>query len=272
MSRSRILAVVEFVAPDDDRLEGQRAFAQAGDHRLAAGLDALGDGDFALARQQLDRAHLAQVHAHRIVGALDRLGAAGGDRGGARRLDEFAAARPPLRRRRLGGFLLRLLGVLAVDDVDAHLAEHRVHVFDLIGGDLLRRQHRVQLVLGDPAALLGDLDHPLDGGVGQIEQRAVGGFHDRPLRLRPSARRSSPFRRLHRIRARAARPPPGVGRVRSNSNARGGIERRFAVDRRPNPASNPSGGSDRACPLSGRPPRQTPRSPPRRSPNRPNSP
>ena len=68
------LAVVEFVAPDDDGLEGQRAFARPGDHRLAAGLDALGNGDFAFARQKLDRAHLAQIHAHRIVGTFGRLG------------------------------------------------------------------------------------------------------------------------------------------------------------------------------------------------------
>ena len=68
------LAFVQLVAPDDDGLEGERAFAQPGDHRLAAGLDALGDGDLALARQKLDGAHLAQIHAHRIVGALGRLG------------------------------------------------------------------------------------------------------------------------------------------------------------------------------------------------------
>ncbi len=72
------LALVQFVAPDDDGLEGERALAQAGDHRLAAGLDALGDGDLALARQQLDRAHLAQIHAHGIVGALGGLLLLGG--------------------------------------------------------------------------------------------------------------------------------------------------------------------------------------------------
>src|SRR6202163_1119833 len=43
-------SLVELVAPDDDGLERQRAFAQPCDHRLAAGLDALGNGDFALAR------------------------------------------------------------------------------------------------------------------------------------------------------------------------------------------------------------------------------
>jgi hypothetical protein len=35
----------------------------------------------------------------------------------------------------------------------------------------------------DPAALLGDLDHALDGGVGKIEQRAVRGLHDSGLAL-----------------------------------------------------------------------------------------
>src|SRR5262249_53963507 len=35
------LALVELVAPNDDGLEGERAFAQPGDHRLAAGLERL---------------------------------------------------------------------------------------------------------------------------------------------------------------------------------------------------------------------------------------
>src|ERR1700689_3690762 len=62
------LSLVQFIAPDDDGLERQRAFAQARDHRLAAGLDALGNGDLAFARQQLDGAHLAQINADGIVG------------------------------------------------------------------------------------------------------------------------------------------------------------------------------------------------------------
>src|SRR5262249_16065432 len=71
------LAVVELVAPDDDGLEGQRALAEARDHRLAAGLDALRNRDFALAGQKFDRSHLAQIHAHGIIGALTGLGLLG---------------------------------------------------------------------------------------------------------------------------------------------------------------------------------------------------
>jgi hypothetical protein len=47
---------------------------------LEAFLDALGDADLALAGQQLDRAHLAHVHAHRVGGAAE-LGCRRGQRG-----------------------------------------------------------------------------------------------------------------------------------------------------------------------------------------------
>src|SRR6185312_12725929 len=65
------LAGDQLVAPGDERTVGGRALADAADHHVAAGLDALRDGDFALARQQLHAAHLAQIHAHGIVGAAD---------------------------------------------------------------------------------------------------------------------------------------------------------------------------------------------------------
>ena len=71
---------VQGVGPADDGVEGDRAFAQAPDHDVAAGLDPLGDGDLALAAEELDRAHFAQVHADRVVGAVGRflLGRRGG--------------------------------------------------------------------------------------------------------------------------------------------------------------------------------------------------
>jgi len=45
------LAFVQLVAPDGQGLKRQRALTQRADHQLATGLDALGDRDFAFARQ-----------------------------------------------------------------------------------------------------------------------------------------------------------------------------------------------------------------------------
>src|SRR5262249_54602260 len=53
-------ALVELVAPNNDGLKGERAFAQPGDHRFATSLDTLRDGNLAFAREQLHRAHFAQ--------------------------------------------------------------------------------------------------------------------------------------------------------------------------------------------------------------------
>ena len=93
-------------------------------------------------------------------------------------LDQFAALGFLFLGLAAAFFFLFGLGFLGLDDVDAHLVHHRQHVFDLLGGDLLRRHHGVELLIGDVAALLRLLDHLLDGGVGQIEQwqRGVGGL------------------------------------------------------------------------------------------------
>jgi hypothetical protein len=158
-------AGAELLAPDHDRFEGQGAFAQAADHGVAAGFDALGDGDFALARQQLDAAHLAQVHPHRVVRAVEGRRLFALDDVGFFAGDDFAA-------------LAVLRVFFGLDDVDAHLRQHGQGVFDGLGGDFLAGQHLVQLVHGDVAAGLGLLDELLDAGVGQVEQGAVaaGGF------------------------------------------------------------------------------------------------
>ena len=167
------LAVVQFVAPDDDGLERQRALAQPRDHRLAAGLDALGDRDLALARQQFHRAHLAQVHADRIVGALGwLLGLLGGESLGFG-LDQLVVLGLRVLLELVARSLIFGLGFLGLDHVETHLAESRQDVLDLLRFDLPRGQQRVDLVMGDVAALLGAADQLLDGGVREIEQRAV---------------------------------------------------------------------------------------------------
>ena len=171
-------SLAQFVAPDDDGLKRQWAFAQPCDHRLAAGFDSLGDGDFALARQQLDRAHLAQIHAHGIVGALGRLFLLGDGQRLRLGLDHFAAGIVVVIVVVFVGGLFGLavfaFGVLGLDHVDAHLAEHRHDVFDLFRRGRFRRQHGVERVEGDKAPLLGGLDHLLDAGIVEIEQRQRG--------------------------------------------------------------------------------------------------
>jgi hypothetical protein len=59
----------------------RRVLGERGAHRIEAFLDALGDADLALAGQQLDGAHLAHVHAHRVGGAAE-FGVERGQRGG----------------------------------------------------------------------------------------------------------------------------------------------------------------------------------------------
>ena len=59
----------------------------------------------------------------------------------------------------------------SVHDVDAHLAEHREDVLDLLGIDLFHQ--RVDLVMGDVATLLGGADQRLHGRVRPVEQGAV---------------------------------------------------------------------------------------------------
>ena len=99
--------------------------------------------------------------------------AGGGRNGGAGLLGQLVGVFLGVggRDRRLGLFA----DLLVLDDVDAHVGKHRHGVLDLLGGHLLRRQHRIQFVHGDIAALLGGLDHLLDRIIGKVEQRAVGG-------------------------------------------------------------------------------------------------
>ena len=160
----------ELVAPDDDRLEGERAFAEARDHGLAAGLDALGDGDLALARQKLDRAHLAEIHADRIVGAVGRL------LGGLGRRPRSAAPRRARRPRgssspsSASSTSSASMTLMPMSESMARMSSICSEVTSSRGED------RVQLVIGDKAALLGGLDHLLDGGIGKVEERPVRGL------------------------------------------------------------------------------------------------
>src|SRR5712692_2060222 len=68
------LAAVELVAERDHPLGDDRRPRDRLDDRQLPALDAPRDLDLALAREQRDGAHLAQVHPHRIVGLVERAG------------------------------------------------------------------------------------------------------------------------------------------------------------------------------------------------------
>ena len=120
---------------------------QRATHGIEAFLDALRDRDFAFARQQFDRAHLAHVHAHRVGRAAEF-----GVDGGRERLRGF-----------LGGFVVgndrlahqQRLGVRCLFvHRDAHVVDHLHDVFDLLRIDDLGRQVVVDLGVGEEALFL----------------------------------------------------------------------------------------------------------------------
>ena len=111
-----------------------------------AALDALGDFYFALAGEQRNRAHFAQVHAHRVVGFFEG----------------------PGRQVELDIFALFQLEVLvgaelgAVQQVDALGADGGDQVVQIVGRAHLLRQHIVDIAVGEIALFFADLDQAVD--------------------------------------------------------------------------------------------------------------
>ena len=127
-------------------------------------LDALGDLDLALAREQLDRAHLAHVHAHRVGGAAE-FGVDGRERGLGLLLDVLVGLRHRLG---VGGDEQRFLVGRLVVDLDAHVAEGGDDRFDLLGVDQVVGQVVVDLGVGEEAALLAELDQVLEARAARL--------------------------------------------------------------------------------------------------------
>ena len=139
------LVVLERVAHlHDEARDRRRARDRLDDGELAA-LDALGDLDFPFAREQRDRAHLAQVHADGIVGLVERAG----------RQIELELLGP------FTGAVEQLffaVGLLGVDDFDAGAAERAEQVVQLVGRRDVGGQQLVDLVVQQVSLLLADGD------------------------------------------------------------------------------------------------------------------
>src|SRR6266511_3871583 len=147
------LALAEPLAQLEDLADGDRRREDRGEDLLLALLDPLRDLYLALARQEGDRSHLAQVHAHGVV----RLAVAGV----VLLLLLLLLVRLLLGLGRLVGELHLLLG--AVHDLDVVLAEHRHDVVDLVRARV-RRQGVVHLVVGEEALLAAALHERLHLG------------------------------------------------------------------------------------------------------------
>ena len=133
----------------------QRKLRERRAHLIEAFLDALGDADLALAREQLDRAHLAHVHADGI-GRAAELRVDGRERG----------------RGFLGGVLVVRYGGVGENQRlgvrcllvhrDAHIVDHVDDVFDLLRIDDLARQMIVDLTVREVTLLLAFGDEQLE--------------------------------------------------------------------------------------------------------------
>src|SRR6185312_2275824 len=173
------LGLLELVAELEDLLDGDRRVEHDLQHAPLAFLDALGDLDLAFAREQRDRAHLAQVHAHRVVGLRIALVvlfglfllalffvAVGGSLFRLLAVAERGGLGDGLGRRARGRDLDPAAGAGAVDDLDAFVAERRKPVVDLIGGHDFVGHGVVDLVVGHVALLLAHRDELLLGTLG----------------------------------------------------------------------------------------------------------
>ena len=168
VDQARLAGLHRLIGPQQE-IVGRRVHGERAAHRIEAFLDALGDADLALAGEQLHRAHLAHVHAHRVGGAAE-LGVE--------------------RRERRGGFLDRLLvggrrGLVGQQRLgircllvhrDAHVVDGVDDVFDLLRIDDLGGQVVVHLRIGEIALLLAAGDQQL-----QLRLAVLGHRRHAPL-------------------------------------------------------------------------------------------
>ena len=110
-------------------------------------LNALGDLHFPLARQQGNRAHLAQVHAHRVVGLVEGAG-------GQVEIDVFPALFGLRLVHLVEGRLLGGFGARGFQDFDAGVVEHGEQVVEVLGGMHVGGQKLVDLVIKQITLLL----------------------------------------------------------------------------------------------------------------------
>src|SRR5215831_15778384 len=141
--------LAELVAHGADLVEGERGGEDGPRRFVLALLDALGQGDLALAREEGHTTHLAEVEPHGIFRAAD---------GPRSEIDAPRLSRLVVVGLGLGGLPGRLRGKTArlgrVHHLDVHGAEEHHDVIELIQRDDVRGQGVVDLVIGQIALFL----------------------------------------------------------------------------------------------------------------------
>ena len=168
VDQARLAGLDRLVGPQQE-IVGGRIHRERAAHRIQAFLDALGDADLALARQQFHRAHLAHVHAHRIGGAAE-LGVERGERRGGL-LDRLLVGG----RGGLGGEQRLGIRCLLVHR-NAHVVDGVDDVFDLLRIDDLGGQVIVHLRVREVALLLAARNQQL-----QLRLAVLGHGRHAPL-------------------------------------------------------------------------------------------
>ena len=137
-----------FAETDDLADDDGRARDGLHDAELSA-LDALGDFDFALAGEQRNGAHLAEVHADGVVGLLERAG---------REVEFYVVGLFS----GLGLVLLAVAGELvAGEDIDALGVDGGKKVIEIVGRGDVTGQEVVDLAVGEIALFLAGVDELL---------------------------------------------------------------------------------------------------------------
>ena len=137
------LLVLELIAHRHDRAGDGRRARDRLDHRQLAALDALGDLDLALAREEGHRAHLAEVHPDRVVGLVERAGG----QVELELLGAFAGAVEQL--------VLAVL-LFGIDDFDAGAAERAEQIVELVRRRDVGGQKLIDLVVQQVSLFLAD--------------------------------------------------------------------------------------------------------------------